>query len=103
MPKNTENKSNTISHADSIKKIRRGSIVCRCCVDKAHYYKVTDILDECFEPIVARQSKTLVLVYIGAGARAVENCKQTIYYVGDLMPFFQVQYLESESADSNHS
>lgn len=30
MPKNIENTPNTISHADTIKRIRRGSIVCRC-------------------------------------------------------------------------
>ena len=82
------------SHADGLKYIRKGSIVTRPKCDRAVYYKVIDILDECIEPIVAKQSKTLVLEYIGSGATAIEHINQTIHFIPDLMPYAQMRYVE---------
>lgn len=82
------------SHADGLKYIRKGSIVTRPKCDKAAYFRVVDILDECTEPIVAKQSKTLVLEYIGEGAKAVEHINQTIHFIPDLMPYAQMRYIE---------
>jgi hypothetical protein len=82
------------SHADGLKYIRKGSIVTRPKCDRAVYYKVIDILDECTEPIVAKQSKTLVLEYIGSGATAIEHINQTIHFIPDLMPYAQMRYVE---------
>ena len=52
------------------------------------------ILDECTEPIIAKQSKTLVLEYIGEGAKAVEHINQRIHFIPDLMPYAQMRYVE---------
>ena len=82
------------SHADGLKYIRKGSIVTRPKCDKAAYYRVAAILDECTEPIVAKQSKTLVLEYIGSGAKAIEHINQTIHFIPDLMPYAQMRYVE---------
>lgn len=93
MLKNIGNKSNTIPHSNPIKHIRIGSIVTRCSGNLAVYYKVADILDGCTEPIVAKQSKTLVLEFIGTGAKAVENFSQKIHYIADLAPYAQISYM----------
>ena len=82
------------SHADGLKYIRKGSIVTRPKYDRAAYYRVADILDECTEPIVAKQSKTLLLEYIGEGAKAVEHINQRIHFIPDLMPYAQMSYIE---------
>ena len=82
------------SHADGLKYIRKGSIVTRPKYDRAAYYRVADILDECTEPIVAKQSKTLVLEYIGEGAKTVEHINQTIHFIPDLMSYAQMRYVE---------
>ena len=82
------------SHADGLKYIRKGSITTRPKCDRAVYYRVADILNECTEPIVAKQSKTLVLEYIGEGAKAVEHIKQRIHFIPDLMPYAQMRYIE---------
>ena len=82
------------SHTDGLKYIRKGSIVTRPKCDRAAYYRVAVILDECTEPIAAKQSKTLVLEYIGEGAKAVEHINQRIHFIPDPMPYAQMRYIE---------
>ena len=68
--------------------IKVGSIISTLKVNTAHYYKVMKIIDGCTAPVVARQSKTLVLDYIGDCNAIKANCK--IYYHGDIFPYVQM-------------
>lgn len=71
-----------------VNSIKVGSIISTLKVNTAHYYKVVRIIDGCTAPVVARQSKTLVLDYIGDCNAIKENCK--IYYHGDVLPYAQM-------------
>ena len=68
--------------------IKVGSIISTLKVNTAHYYKVMKIIDCCTAPVVARQSKTLVLDYVGDCNAIKENCK--IHYHGDILPYVQM-------------
>ena len=71
-----------------VNSLKVGSIISKLKVNTAHYYKVIKIIDGCTAPVVARQSKTLVLDYIGDCNSIKANCK--IYYHGDILPYAQM-------------
>ena len=67
-----------------VNSIKVGSIISKLKVNTAHYYKVVRIIDSCTAPVVAKQSKTLILDYIG-DCDAIKE-----YYHGDILPYAQM-------------
>ena len=78
-----------------VSKIKKGDIISKLKSDKAHYYKITNILPECNNPITPTQTKTFELKYIGVGSSDVTSDKHSVYYYGDILPYAQMRLDES--------
>lgn len=80
-----------------VKKIKKGDIIGKLKASKAHYYKITNILPECNNPITPTQTKTFELKYIGVGSSDVTSDKHSVYYYGDILPYAQMRLDESKA------
>ena len=78
-----------------VNSIKVGNIISRASnCGGAYYYCVTNIINGCSEPILAKQFKTFVLDYIGR-KEDIENYNGSIFYYGDILPYAQMQRDES--------
>ena len=80
-----------------VSKIKKGDIIGKLKSGKAHYYKITNILPECNNPITPTQTKTFELKFIGIGSSAIINDKHSIYAYGDILPYAQMRLDESKA------
>lgn len=80
-----------------VSKIKKGDIINKLKSGKAHYYKITNILHECNNPITLTQTRTFELKFIGVGSSAVISDKHSVYYYGDILPYAQMRLDESKA------
>lgn len=85
-----------------VNSIKVGNIISRASnCGGAYYYRVTNIINGCSEPILAKQFKTFVLDYIGR-KEDIENYNGSIFYYGDILPYAQMQRDESYAKYVTH-
>lgn len=80
-----------------VNQIKKGCIISKCKQNTAVYYKVTNVLSGCAKPVIAKQSKTLELEYIGTGAKAIRNINRTVFYFDEICPYAQMELDKSRA------
>lgn len=80
-----------------VNQIKKGCIISKCKQNTAVYYKVTNDLSGCTKPVIAKQSKTFELEYIGTGAKAIRNINRAVFYFDDIYPYAQMELDKSRA------